>query len=127
VCGIAGFVQREPDPEALVRMLSAISHRGPDGQGEWREASGGWQCHLGHRRLAIIDLVTGDQPIANEDGTVLITFNDEIYNFAELRSALERNGHSFKTRSDTETIVHQYEQYGVRGIRELNGMFAFAI
>jgi asparagine synthase (glutamine-hydrolysing) len=127
MCGIAGFVQREPDHEALVRMLSSIAHRGPDGQQEWCEASGPWHCHLGHRRLAIIDLVTGGQPMGNEDGTVTITFNGEIYNFAELRAVLEREGHSFKTRSDTETIVHHFEQHGIRGIPSLNGMFAFAI
>jgi asparagine synthase (glutamine-hydrolysing) len=127
MCGIAGFIQRRPDPEALARMLSSIAHRGPDGQHEWRSEVGTWHIHLGHRRLAIIDLVTGDQPMANEDGAVTIVFNGEIYNFAELKPELERQGHVFKTRSDTETIIHRYEQHGVGGVAGLNGMFAFAI
>jgi asparagine synthase (glutamine-hydrolysing) len=127
VCGIAGFVSRRADPAALARMLSSIAHRGPDGQGEWCHPSGQWHAHLGHRRLAIIDLVTGAQPMGNEDGSVMITFNGEIYDFVELRAELERQGHVFKTRSDTETIIHHFEQHGVRGIGDLNGMFAFAI
>jgi asparagine synthase (glutamine-hydrolysing) len=131
MCGIAGFIDRAPSPAALDRdldrMLARIAHRGPDGQGEWRGASGPWQVALGHRRLAIIDLATGAQPMANEDGAVVITFNGEIYNFQALRPALERQGHRFKTRSDTETIIHHFEQHGVGGIGDLSGMFAFAI
>ena len=129
MCGIAGFidrfVDRTPDPGALGRMLAQIAHRGPDGAGEWRGECRGddagaapYQVALGHRRLAIIDLVTGDQPMENEDGSVVITFNGEIYNFAALRPALERQGHRFKTRSDTETIIHQVEQHGAQLRRE---------
>ena len=135
MCGIAGFVTRagdaDADPDALARMLAQVAHRGPDGQGEWRGAlddpGGAWRVALGHRRLAIIDLATGAQPMDNEDGSVVITFNGEIYNFAALRPALERQGHRFKTRSDTETIVHHFEQHGGNGVRDLSGMFAFAI
>jgi asparagine synthase (glutamine-hydrolysing) len=127
VCGIAGFIDRAPRPEALPRMLAQIAHRGPDGEGQWRAASGPWHVALGHRRLAIIDLATGAQPMDNEDGRVVITFNGEIYNFQTLRPALERQGHRFKTRSDTETIIHHFEQHGIAGVRDLSGMFAFAI
>jgi len=135
MCGIAGFITRagdaDADRDALARMLAQVAHRGPDGQGEWRgtldDAGGAWRVALGHRRLAIIDLVTGAQPMDNEDGSVVITFNGEIYNFAALRPALERAGHRFKTRSDTETIIHHLEQHGADGVRDLSGMFAFAI
>ena len=135
MCGIAGFVTRagdaDADPGALARMLAEVAHRGPDGDGEWRgtldDAGGAWRVALGHRRLAIIDLATGAQPMDNEDGSVVITFNGEIYNFAALRPALERAGHHFKTRSDTETIIHHLEQHGEGGVRDLSGMFAFAL
>jgi asparagine synthase (glutamine-hydrolysing) len=127
VCGIAGFIQRQSDPAALTRMLGAIVHRGPDGEGTWNRAFDPWQVHLGHRRLAIIDLSTGAQPMDNEDGSVVITFNGEIYNFQHLRADLEHQGHRFKTRSDTETIIHHFEEHGVSGIEKLNGMFAFAM
>ena len=139
MCGIAGFIQpvtREaPERGALARMLSQIAHRGPDGEGEWHGETPGtppvaaerWHVALGHRRLAIIDLAGGAQPMDNEDGSVVITYNGEIYNFQALRPALERQGHRFKTRSDTETIIHQVEQHGVDGVRALNGMFAFAL
>src|SRR4029078_3702540 len=143
MCGIAGFIARagdaDADRDALARMLTQVAHRRPDGQGEWRgplddaggaalRASGGaCEVAVGHRRLAIIHLVTGAQPMDNEDGTVVITFNGEIYNFAALRPALERAGDRFKTRSDTETIIHHLEQHGADGVRDLSGMFAFAI
>jgi asparagine synthase (glutamine-hydrolysing) len=127
MCGIAGFVARQADPAALPRMLRQIAHRGPDGEGAWEGAAGGWRVALGHRRLAIIDLSTGAQPMANEDGAVVITFNGEIYNYRALRPVLERQGHAFRTRSDTETIVHHFEQHGLAGIPALDGMFAFAI
>jgi asparagine synthase (glutamine-hydrolysing) len=127
MCGIAGFIQRRTNPEALGRMLTAIAHRGPDGEGTWQKEAGAWQIALGHRRLAIIDLADGAQPMENEDGSIVITFNGEIYNFLTLRPALERDGHTFKTRSDTEVIVHHFEQHGLGGIGDLDGMFAFAI
>jgi len=127
VCGIAGFIQKQPDQKALSRMLASISHRGPDGEGAWRHVDGPWEVSLGHRRLAIIDLAAGAQPMDNEDGSVVITYNGELYNFLTLRTVLEGQGHAFKTRSDTETIIHHFEQHGVEGIQALNGMFAFAI
>jgi asparagine synthase (glutamine-hydrolysing) len=131
MCGIAGFVARQVDPAALPRMLAAIAHRGPDGEGAWTGqapgAAGDWRVVLGHRRLAIIDLAGGTQPMANEDGRVVITYNGELYNDPPLRAALERAGHTFRTRSDTETIVHQFEEHGAAGVAPLDGMFAFAV
>lgn len=127
MCGIAGFVAREADPAALPRMLREIAHRGPDGEGSWRGAAGPFTVALGHRRLAIIDVAGGAQPMGNEDGSVVISYNGEVYNFLALRPALERLGHRFRTRSDTETIVHHYEQHGADGLAALSGMFAFAI
>lgn len=108
-------------------MLTAIAHRGPDGEGQWHQESGAWHVALGHRRLAIIDLADGAQPMENEDGSVVVTYNGEVYNFMKLRPALERDGHRFKTHSDTEVIVHHFEQHGAGGVGDLDGMFAFAI
>jgi len=106
------------------RMTGALAHRGPDASGIWSDEF----CTLGHRRLAIIDLSeTGRQPLSNEDGTIWITFNGEIYNFQSLRVELEALGHQFHTRTDTETIVHAYEQWGTDCLRRLRGMFAFAL
>lgn len=127
MCGIAGFIQRQPAPDVLEAMLARLTHRGPDGQGCWSGTHGPWHVALGHRRLSIIDLEGGRQPMGNEDGTVQITFNGEIYNFMELRPALERAGHHFATRSDTEAIVHQYEQDGLDSLPALDGMFAFGL
>ena len=104
-------------------MTSIIQHRGPDGKGLFVDGEVG----LGHRRLSIIDIEGGSQPIPNEDGTLQIVFNGEIYNFVELRKELESAGHRFSTRSDTEAIVHAYEQWGVDCVKHFNGMFAFAI
>jgi asparagine synthase (glutamine-hydrolysing) len=132
MCGIAGFVERQDTPsplgldasEALVhRMCDAIRHRGPDDEGVW-VAEG---VALGMRRLSIIDLSTGHQPIHNEDRTVWIVFNGEIYNYRELRAELEARGHRFYTHTDTETIVHAYEQWGPEAIARLRGMFGLAI
>jgi asparagine synthase (glutamine-hydrolysing) len=107
-------------------MLGALEHRGPDGRGEWRAADE--SCWLGHRRLAIIDLQTGDQPIANEDGSIWTVFNGEIYNYVKLREELTMLGHRFRTRSDTEVVVHGYEQWGITQLaKKLQGIFAFAI
>jgi len=128
MCGFAGFIAREADPAALPRMLREIAHRGPDGEGTWEGTAGPWQVVLGHRRLAIIDLAGGVQPMTNEDGRVVITYNGELYNFQKLRVELERQGHRFRTRnSDTETIVHHMEQHGAAGVASLDGMFAFAV
>jgi asparagine synthase (glutamine-hydrolysing) len=128
MCGICGKVffdagRSVTEPE-LRLMASTLSHRGPDGEGVWVDGNVG----LAHRRLAIIDLrAVAGQPMSNEDGTVWITFNGEIYNFQELRADLEARGHSFRTNSDTEVIVHAYEEYGRECLQRLRGMFAFAI
>src|SRR5438093_2541627 len=125
MCGIAGFVQRTPMPEVLDAMLARIAHRGPDGEGRWIAEHSRWVVHLGHRRLSIIDLEGGRQPMGNEDGRVQLTYNGELYNFLELRKRLEPR-HRFTTRSDTEVIVHHVEEKGRQGLAELDGMFAFA-
>lgn len=126
MCGICGVFDRSGRPvaaELVERMSATLSHRGPDGSGSyvWGEIG------LGHRRLSIIDLGGGTQPITNEDGTLQLIFNGEIYNFIELREELEGKGHRFKTRSDTEVIVHAYEQWGFDCVTRFNGMFAFAL
>jgi len=125
MCGIAGYVMREGNPQLsmLKEMCGLIRHRGPDDEGYHLDEC----CGLGMRRLSIIDLTTGHQPISNEDGTVWVVFNGEIYNFRELRGSLEEQGHRFRTGSDTETLVHLYEQHGPEGWRLLRGMFACAI
>ena len=126
MCGIAGFfvnggsVDRRP---TLRRMTDSLRHRGPDDEGFYLDES----VALGVRRLSIIDLETGRQPIANEDGTVWVVQNGEIYNFRELRAELERRGHRFRTASDTEVLVHAYEQYGGEFVSRLDGMFALAV
>jgi len=130
MCGIAGFVDLHnslPDDEAaavLDRMCRVIAHRGPDDQGTLHTKQG---AHLGMRRLSIIDLAGGHQPIFNEDKSVSIVFNGEIYNYRELQPRLEALGHRFQTHSDTEVIVHSYEQFGTDCVSQLRGMFAFAI
>ena len=111
------------DRETLSRMKSVIRHRGPDGEGELVDREVG----LGHRRLSIIDVGGGGQPLGNEDGSIQVVFNGEIYNFIELRQELEKLGHQFRTRSDTEVIVHAYEQWGTACVKRFNGMFAFAL
>src|ERR1051326_8019234 len=124
ICGIVNFnVTDRVAHDVLERMTSAQEHRGPDDHGYFVENNGG----LGHRRLSIIDLSGGKQPIFNEDGSVVVVFNGEIYNFADLTADLVARGHQFKTRSDTETIVHAYEEYGVECMKDFRGMFAFAI
>lgn len=128
MCGITGIVSLDGatriDGEALSAMNGAITHRGPDSEGRYVEPGA---VGLAMRRLSIIDVAGGDQPIGNEDGTVQIVFNGEIYNFAALRAELEARGHRFATHSDTETIVHAYEQWGDACVERLRGMFAFAI
>jgi asparagine synthase (glutamine-hydrolysing) len=130
MCGIYGYLstKEKVDPVILQGMGDSLRHRGPDGEGEEIEQSAEWRLGLGHTRLSIIDLSpTGKQPMCNEDGTIWITYNGEIYNFRELRAELERNGHRFKSNSDTEVIIHLYEERNVRCLERLNGMFAFAI
>ncbi|MYZ49552.1 asparagine synthase (glutamine-hydrolyzing) [Propylenella binzhouense] len=128
MCGLAGFSGTSlPDAErrrVLGRMIGSIAHRGPDGQGFHVDAEG---AALGHCRLSIIDIAGGDQPICNEDGTVWIAFNGEIFNYLELRADLLARGHVFRTHSDTEVIVHLYEERGPDCVEALNGDFAFAI
>jgi asparagine synthase (glutamine-hydrolysing) len=126
MCGIAGFVNRagEPADRAVVeRMTATIAHRGPDGEGFYLDGP----AALGHRRLAIIDLDGGAQPMANEDGTIWVTYNGELYNEPALRSELIAKGHRFRNHSDTEALVHLYEEEGPEFARRLNGMFALAI
>ena len=125
MCGIVGVLdlKKTPDRRLIERMTTIMHHRGPDGAGYHIEGP----VALGHRRLSIIDLSGGAQPLCNEDGTVWITFNGEIYNFLELRDELIDKGHRFKTRSDTETIVHAWEEWGGDCPKKLRGMFAFAV
>jgi asparagine synthase (glutamine-hydrolysing) len=126
MCGITGKLTYDSEPvstELLEAMTHAVSHRGPDAAGYYVGEGVG----LGHRRLSIIDLATGDQPLANEDETVWVVFNGEIYNFADVRAQLEAAGHRFRTRSDTEVIVHGYEQWGAGCVERFRGMFAFAV
>jgi asparagine synthase (glutamine-hydrolysing) len=127
MCGIAGrynFDRSRPvDARVLSAMTDAIAHRGPDADGFYHAAGIG----LGHRRLSIIDLATGDQPLGNEDGEIQVVFNGEIYNFAEVRADLAARGHRFRTGSDTEVIVHGYEEWGDRCVERFRGMFAFAV
>jgi asparagine synthase (glutamine-hydrolysing) len=130
MCGIAGFVVRGTRvdlTEALADMAGAIAHRGPDDAGFFEASSGDWRIGLAHRRLSIIDLSSGHQPLGNEDGAMQIVFNGEIYNFEALREQLLAKGHRFATRSDTETIVHAYEEWGEACVERLRGMFAFAL
>ncbi len=127
MCGIAGYYRLPVAPEArrglLARMIGTLAHRGPDGNGTYVDGDVG----LAHARLSIIDIDGGQQPMCNEDGTVWITFNGEIFNYVELRAELIARGHVFKTTSDTEVIVHLYEERGPDCVEALNGDFAFAI
>ncbi len=127
MCGIAGVLNlREAPPPSLETgqaMLAMIRHRGPDGFGIYRDPD----VLLGNARLSIVDLAGGDQPISNEDGTVWIVFNGEIFNHVELRPGLEARGHRFSTHCDTEVVVHLYEEYGPDCLQHLNGQFAIAI
>jgi asparagine synthase (glutamine-hydrolysing) len=127
MCGIAGVLYADPnrpvDRTVLEAMGAGIAHRGPDADGFWSEPGIG----LVHRRLSIIDLAGGDQPIANEDGSILVVFNGEIYNYKELRARLKSKGHQFRTQSDTEVLVHLYEEEREALVQGLRGMFAFAL
>ncbi|MGA8597287.1 MAG: asparagine synthase (glutamine-hydrolyzing) [Bryobacteraceae bacterium] len=126
MCGIAGFISRQSPPDSsliLRRMTDAIAHRGPDDSGFYTDG----RAALGHRRLSIVDLLAGHQPMANESGSLQIVYNGEIFNHAQLRPMLERSGHTYRTHCDTETIVHAYEQFGPECLSSFRGMFAFAI
>jgi asparagine synthase (glutamine-hydrolysing) len=127
MCGIAGIVHRDPSHTVneglLHRMCLSLRHRGPDDQGIFRQGPVG----LGVRRLSIIDLDTGHQPIPNETGTMAVVLNGEIYNFRDLRRRLEAQGHQFRTRTDTEVVIHLYEEHGVEAVQQLRGMFALAL
>lgn len=129
MCGITGkynFKYSEPiDRSLAAEMIKVITHRGPDDEGSYFSPNG--NLFLGHRRLSIIDLSTGHQPLSNEDGTIWIVFNGEVYNFPDLKKELISYGHKFRTHSDTEVIVHAYEQWGKESFSKLNGMYAFAL
>ncbi|MDQ3816745.1 MAG: asparagine synthetase B, partial [Acidobacteriota bacterium] len=128
MCGINGIAfssrsRRTVDLGVLERMRDRITHRGPDDCGLFVEGNVG----LGHRRLSIVDVGGGHQPMTNEDGSLQIVYNGEIYNHADFRERLERAGHVYRTRCDTEAILHLYEEEGERAVEHLRGMFAFAI
>ena len=128
MCGINGIAlssrsSSRLEYETLIRMRDCLTHRGPDDTGVFIDGRIG----LGHRRLSIVDVATGHQPMTNEDGTLHIVYNGEIYNHADLRPGLEAKGHKYQTHSDTETILHSYEEHGVDCVNDLRGMFAFAI
>ena len=128
MCGINGIAlssrsRRQLDVRVLERMRDVITHRGPDDEGIFVDGRVG----LGHRRLSIVDVAAGHQPMTNEDGSLHITYNGEIYNHADFRASLEARGHVYRTHCDTETILHLYEEEGVRSVERLRGMFAFAI
>src|SRR5258708_6085649 len=127
MCGIFGLFDADAstpvDRRLLQRMGDVLVHRGPDGGGVYTDHGFG----MGMRRLSIIDLKTGDQPLANEDGSVWVVFNGEIYNYRELTTELLEKGHRFATASDTEVLVHLYEEHGEACVDKLRGMFAFAV
>src|SRR6266403_1569326 len=127
MCGICGFYDyqdhRPPDQQVLGDMLTLLEHRGPDDAGAHFDKG----LALGMRRLSIIDLDGGKQPICNEDGTVVTVFNGEIYNYRSLRQELQSRGHVLATDSDTEVIVHLYEDYGEECVHKLRGMFGLAV
>src|SRR5688572_4854384 len=127
MCGIAGIVAADrlhsDEPSRATLMRDVMVHRGPDGAGLHADE----HAVLAHRRLSIVDLAGGHQPVANEDGRIWVTFNGEIYNHASVRPELEAAGHRYRTRSDTEMIVHAYEQWGDECVHRFRGMFAFAV
>src|SRR5947209_713803 len=128
MCGINGIAlssrsRRQLDVRVLERMRDVITHRGPDDEGVFVDGRVG----LGHRRLSIVDVAAGHQPMTNEDGSLHIIYNGEIYNHADFRESLEARGHVYRTHCDTETILHLYEEEGARCVGRLRGMFAFAI
>jgi asparagine synthase (glutamine-hydrolysing) len=123
MCGITGIIEHKENLTLLRKMCDSIAHRGPDGQSAYQHGP----FAMGHLRLAVIDLKTGDQPIFNEDKSLSITFNGEIYNFPELKDELIKKGHKFYTTTDTEVILHLFEEEGIKAFSRLNGYFAFAL
>ena len=122
MCGIAGLLHHTDDG-LVKRMTNAIHHRGPDSEGFFAQGP----VSLGMRRLSVIDLESGDQPVFNENQQVVVVYNGEIYNYRELTQSLRAKGHRFSTNSDTEVLVHLYEEKGLDMVQDLNGMFAFAL
>lgn len=127
MCGIVGHVRRDDPTRAFDEQLASLAHRGPDGEGKLFDVQGDWHIALGHRRLSIIDLAAGAQPMSNSRRDVHLTYNGEVYNFRALRRALEARGFTFGTQSDTEVVLRQYEAHGEAGVQHLDGMFAFAV
>jgi asparagine synthase (glutamine-hydrolysing) len=128
MCGISGIIQTHPpiNPNVLNQMRDTVAHRGPDGASSWINPDG--LVGLGHRRLSFLDLSdNGTQPLCNEDGTIWLTYNGEIYNYQEIKAELKQLGHIFKSNTDSEVIVHGYEAWGIQVLQRLKGMFAFAI
>src|SRR5687768_11744116 len=129
MCGIAGWINLENNrsqnhSEAVLhQMCERMKHRGPDSEGLWLDE----KVALGMRRLSIIDLHTGEQPVFSEDKSVVVVMNGELYNFREVRAELEKRGHKFETQTDTEILPHLYEEYGEAMLEHINGMFAFAL
>ena len=124
MCGIAGYIsEKKPTKKIIKAMTDRIEHRGPDGEGFYLDDN----IALGHRRLAILDLTTGDQPIYNEEKDVVVVLNGEIYNYQELREELKKKKHKFVTKTDTEVLVHGYEEWGHNLTKKMRGMYAFAI
>ena len=124
MCGFVGFTNKiKDDGTVLEGMMNKIIHRGPDSSGKFVSE----EVNLGFRRLSIIDLADGDQPMYNEDGSLVLVFNGEIYNFLDLREELIEKGHTFKTRSDSETLLHGFEEWGNSLVDRLRGMYAFVI
>ena len=130
MCGIAGWVNLEVNKpsqdrgeDVLHSMCERITHRGPDSEGLWLDEG----VALGMRRLSVIDLHTGDQPVFSEDRSIIVIMNGELYNYREIRSDLERLGHKFETQTDTEILPHLYQEYGDALVDHLNGMFEFAL
>ncbi len=127
MCGFCGIYEPTGtagvDPTLLRQMTGLMAERGPDAEGFWSDARIG----LGHRRLTVIDLAAGEQPVYNEDRSILVMFNGEIFNYQELRQDLVARGHRFSTNTDTEVIVHSYEEFGTTCVERFRGMFAFAL
>ena len=125
MCGIVGFTNTDDNSQKIIcDMMDKIKHRGPDAEGSYIDND----IALGHRRLSIIDVSSvGDQPIYNEDGSLVIVFNGEIYNYKSIRDDLISAGHVFKTNTDTEVLIHSYEEFGAKLLNKLRGMFSFVI